>query len=431
MIKKRSSTMELCRNWNWRAKMLPDSKTFSLAFFHFGATLMAILLFTATAVYANAPQRFSEIVTTPVTERTLFIFTPQATGYWNFTAPDGGSGAPLLRVHNMYGHRLAAAESWRGQDAHISIHLVAGADYIIEAGFVQGEEGAYILSVHLADRLASYRHQYNAIPGGGGTIRADTHEMYVFVPNTTGFWTFEMDGMGDVSIVDPFWNGLASIMQWGDGFAMPISVHLVGGVEYKINIFPSFESNRNVLSVSPGDTYKDWWMQLAYEEMSEIFDEDIAIVPIASAGGVLEAAGNGVFSFVPNATGPWSFTAYGFGADGFTFLTDSYGSFLVHDDFSIWRDEAELVAYLAEGVKYVIRFIEEISWGEWSFYAGDFNLSVAPYIPRAEHAASVTAIPSDGGRVTITATAQEFEDEWSREVRRSFPLPQKKQQFGL
>jgi len=35
-----AASIELYRNWNWRAKMFPYSETFLLALFHFGTTLM-------------------------------------------------------------------------------------------------------------------------------------------------------------------------------------------------------------------------------------------------------------------------------------------------------------------------------------------------------------------------------------------------------
>jgi len=358
-----------------------------------------IFCFGTTAFADDTPQPISDVTAVRVTSETTFTFTPTATGYWNFITSDSGEVAPLLQVSNIYGQGLAyAVDHWGSEDAHIVIHLVEGAQYLVTAS-PQWHWGEFTLSVYLADSFVrpveiSY-YERGEIPGYGGTVTSRRTGILSFTPDVSGFWTFDVVNADQIIVYDSFGNAIGQLDFWNTrtDTESTMTLHLVEGAEYIIEVSAPWRTQEGyTLTVSHTDEFEPWQNEFAF---------DLASKTIAVRGGPVTAQGETMFSFTPNVTGAWEFVVSDIFDDFVIVITDSYESFAVVRHAWSWRDSTRVNMRLAAGHEYIL-VVAKSEWTEGDLDS-EFTLIARPYTltepaePRVETRMRRT-IPSEGGR---------------------------------
>ena len=359
------------------------------------ALLAGVGMSTATmpafAAEADAPQIISDIVEVEVNGATEFIFTPEATGYWSFRTSDNGGSDPYLWIRNMYGMLIASDDDGGdGLNSHIVVHLVEGADYIVEAGFFWGTAGSYTLTVYMVDRFVppvpTWQRSAPSLPApplslGAGTftLGSSQNELF-FTPDTTGLWTFEAYPIQYMFIGDPLSNTIAWLDLWDsrqDGGT--ITVYLVAGVQYLIDV-SSWWGEEYTLSISLADEFVPWMPVDEMAAMGFVMEIDEYAPQLPGEGGTLTVQNVSQFSFVPDSTGPWvvDLQAANRNADVILLLSDTYLSFFGVDDG--WGRH-DFAMYLAEGVTYTIWIFEEERWSRVQPYTGSVTITISPLDP--------------------------------------------------
>lgn len=361
----------------------------------------------------------SDIASVLVTQATEFSFSPTATGYWTFETSNNFDGSdPYLSIFNEYGHLLASDDDSAGYlNSHITMHMVEGAEYIVEAGFWAGGTGSYMLDISFSevfmpppDHSGLFAMEYHRIPSAGGQVEAFGEAFFLFVPDSTGLWHFQIYSDAEpfyMQIMDPLNATFAMSNGWlwdlDDVGHASFTVHLVAGVEYTVETGFIWMQDRYILSVSPTDEFVPWLPQeYLYEEGFPLdLESERAMLP--PAGGEVFVEGQTFFSFIPNATGPWAFTTSNNIGDPLLLLTDTYGSIIFLDDDGAGDLNSFLVVYLAQGVEYIL-------WARfWQLHGtGSYTLTIEPFEPFIETAETVRVpaefrrLPGSGGHFTIT-----------------------------
>ena len=327
------------------------------------------------AIAAAIPQ---SSVSVTITEETFFSFTPNVTGYWTFvTGYKTGDAAPFLRVTNYYGHQLAW--DWgSGPDGNaiVKLHLVEGAPYVVQAGFDWGTTGRYTLTVFVSEvfeRPITPIPEPAYIPGEGGEVSGYDWISYSFVPDTSGFWAFNVivDGWYlDFEITDSRGNLIA--LNWDDmDLEFNATVLLAAGQEYHIRGWMDWDFPYTLV-VTPTDTFEPWidWDMLAFWDITLDLDAVREIIP--SDGGETFVEEEAHFSFTPESSGLWTFDISNGSHDTWVIITDSYGSTLTPAETGWWNDRVTL--YLLEDMEYVI-------WVSNDWFFDDFflYLVISPY----------------------------------------------------
>ncbi|MCL2528640.1 MAG: hypothetical protein FWE42_09515 [Defluviitaleaceae bacterium] len=317
--------------------------------------------------YAAADDPAPNTVSVNITEETFFSFTPNTTGYWTFvTSNNTGDSSPRLSVVNHYGHVLATnSGTAQGGNAIVTLHLVEGAPYVIQAGAAWGSVGSYTLTVSVSDEFERpVRHVPTpvAIPGGGGFVRGHDRLLYTFTPETSGLWVFEAASTGlyvEIEIMDSHGNFIAGSMdEWATGFRA--TIRLVAGVEYTIRGWSDWDGVYT-LDISPTDTFEPWIDWVMFAEWGITLDLD-ADREVLSPAGVEQSVNEEIhFSFTPDTTGPWLIGIEDSISDIFAIVTDTYGSFISVVEGSLWWGDW-IVIDLEAGVEYVIW--ASSFWGE-------------------------------------------------------------------
>jgi len=379
----------------------------------FTALVLAFVIYGlwGTSLYAS---RVTEISSVRVNEETYFIFTPTSTGYWTFATSANFDSDPMLWIYNIYGHLIASDDDSGGNlNARITLHMVEGADYIIVAGFFGGGSGSYTLDVFAADSFElplteSFQPETEVISGDGGTIQAHWNTIVSFTPNTTGLWLIEVTAENDAEAALIIEDSLGNFIAWNEYWFAPsegwLIVHLVASTEYFISVVTEWDALMYTLSVSQTNDFEPWFS--AWEELIESIPEETESFP---DNGEIHVTDEIWYSFVPNATGVWTFiTSEQTGGGPFLLLTDKYGSFFVTDD-GVGDLSAVMSIYLAEGEEYLI-------WARFRSVAtsGSYVLSAFQGLPpeQLEETTSVVApiiIPSNGGIIQVEDSGLSFE----------------------
>jgi len=318
--------------------------------------------------------------TVTITQETHFSFTPNATGYWTFVTSDTDNPySPRLTVTNHYGHVLATDSGTApGGNAIVKVHMVEGAPYVIHAGSSWGPVGTYTLTVFMSEAFERPTRPVPIpieIPGTGGFVRGHDRLFYSFTPETSGFWLFDAASTGmyvDIEIQDNRRNFVAGTL---DGWASEFSatVRLVAGVEYIIRGWSDWDGTYT-LEVSPTDTFVPWidWDSLAAWGLTIDLDADREALP--SYGGEAQVSQETHLSFMPDTTGPWTFSIENSTDDAIVLITDTYGSFIIPVEGSRWWNDWTTVELEAD--------IEYVIWAssQWSNNFS-FTLVVEPYQP--------------------------------------------------
>ena len=186
---------------------------------------------------------------------------------------------------------------------------------------------------------------YASAPLNFASVVVTEETEFTFVPNATGYWTFNASEYGlyerPILRVE---NLFGHILGFGDY----ITVHLIEDVEYIVYAgFWGTHSGRYMLNVWWSDTYEPF-----------IFDMEILtdIQTIPEGGGQVDIYGEAEISFTPETTGFWSFRASSSNEPFPMWLEDPFGNLLAFDNFwNAAEDHAFFTIQLVEGVEYTIR----------------------------------------------------------------------------
>ena len=384
--------------------------------------LFLTTLGVTTALASDFPDPVSNVVTVEITQTTEFVFTPEVTGYWVFRTSDNGDCDPYLWLRNMYGLLIAVDDDSGGDsNALLIVHLVGGADYLLEAGFWQGNTGRYTLSVYLVDRFVRppspwddwdwdnhwdnhwvdwdwdinrdgtwYNRQPPIfIPDEGGSFSVESFRVVYFTPNTAGLWAFDLQGYGSIEINDPLGNRLLWLDSSNEEPDEMFTVHLVEGVQYRIIISPYWNRELMTATVFYSETVYPWLQT----DMLEEFRPNLKGEYVQLQTGQQDLQGGQLFTFVPPESGIWRFEATDFSISGWGLLltvSDRYFSF--HADSWLWRndDNSIVTAYLTAGFEYILRVERTHIMEPPSPYYGNFSLSIAMYEVEVPHQANET-----------------------------------------
>jgi len=368
--------------------------------------------------YADEPQAeptpAPNATTVTITQETSFSFTPNATGYWTFATGDGiGENAPRITVINDYGHFLASGSM-------VTLHLVEGAPYIINAGCIwswDGEfEGSFVLTVYVSDEFVPViRTPLVAvtIPGAGGYSSGHSDLFYSFTPEVSGLWEFRITpAFGHVEWFElRDWDHNTVAFSMDNEREFHGTIRLTADVKYTVNAWVDWEAPY-VISIKPAETFVPWmdW-DMAVQNLNAEgawLDLELEKQVIPPHGGNSDVDNVAGFTFTPDTTGPWTFrteSSARYIAMPLLIVTDAYGSFFTWDGFG-WN-EPNMILDLAQGVEYVI-WLSSTPWCDDT----NFTLIVEPYdayywdwdlwddFDLEEHTRVYTRIPSEGGYVS-------------------------------
>ena len=221
---------------------------------------------------------------------TLFSFTPDRTGAWQFITSDNGGADPYLTLYGADGAVIIADDDGGpGLNSLLIAYLEAGATYSVRAGFYNNGTGAYALTASPATVLT---------PAGGGTL-VESAARYAFMPDYTGLWTFRTSDCGEsdpyLKIFGPDGAVLAENddVDAGDLNSL-ITIPLSAGVTYSVGAgFFSGGSGEYTLTAS----------------------QHGAAAAISASGGRRGVNNATFFAFTPGISGTWRIDTSGEGED--------------------------------------------------------------------------------------------------------------------
>ena len=298
-----------------------------------------------------------------VNETTYFSFIPGKTGLWTFQTSGKGDGDPYLWLYDANGYLIIENDDGAGDlDAFISIYLIEGTQYTVQAGFYGDGCGSYTLWVAEAP--------LTMLPGTGGSVIVYEQAYFSFIPDSTGIWTIDAvkyeycdpllwlyDAYGQLIAV----NGYEAY-----GYFEPVSIRLDQGEQY---IIRAGFNNAGFGSYTV-----------------QITGIPLAILP--GTGGSAQVNRLTYYSITPDSTGIWTFRTSGNGySDPYLSLYDAYGQYITGDDDGAGGLNALITAYMAEGEQYLILA------GYYGADSGNYTLEAARM--------PISALPAVNGSVTV------------------------------
>ena len=122
---------------------------------------------------------------------TVYAFTPDRSGIWQFHTSDCGEFDPYLMIYSADGSYIGSDDDGgEGLNSLLLAPLKAGETYLVYAEFYfYGEQGSYTLTVSPATPVA--------IAPGGGSVTVNGTTVYSFTPDRNGTWEFRTSNNGN------------------------------------------------------------------------------------------------------------------------------------------------------------------------------------------------------------------------------------------
>ena len=193
--------------------------------------------------------------------------------------------------------------------------------------------------------------QHTTIPGDGSTVSGDKKTDYIFTPDSTAIWRFDIDQGGEGGITfevfDPAGNRIGhsqSALNW---------IYMQAGISYKISMdvwtYSVGIKNSYTITISQAET-------------------------IPGEGGETQVDSESRYMLIPDQSGFWTFSTYVNSGDGepFIWVWDIIAEEIVGDNFegAIYHDA--LTLELVAGTVY------SVSASFWTYGAGNYTLVVSP-----------------------------------------------------
>jgi len=262
---------------------------------------------------------------------TVFSFTPNKTGIWEFRTSDNGKIDPYLELYSYDGYFVKSDDDSGGDaNAIMSVYLTGGETYLLCAEFYGEDIGSYLLTVSIRDMTPKEK-----IGGDGGAYKISDVTVFSFTPGTSDYWEFRTSDNGDS---DPYL-GIYSTSGYrigedddmgGNGNAALI-VYLTQGETYLICAeFYGNDTGSYLLTVSPG---------------KHIPDE----------GGNMRITKHSIYVFTPARSGTWELkTSNNVNSDPAIVIYDLEGNYITDDDDSGGDWNALVTTELSSDTAYLV-----------------------------------------------------------------------------
>jgi len=129
---------------------------------------------------------------TQVNNNAEFTFTPDRTGLWVLYTGNNGGSDPMLAMYEPDGALiLQNDDSLSGYNAELTVYLVSGTTYFVQASFYGGASGS----------CAIFLKPPEIVPASGGVLSVSASQGLLFTPSQSGIWEFRTS---ENSFYDPF-----------------------------------------------------------------------------------------------------------------------------------------------------------------------------------------------------------------------------------
>ena len=227
--------------------------------------------------------------------------------------------------------------------------------------------------------------QYQVIPDSGGVVSGETKTDYIFTPDSTRIWRFDITEGGEggitLEIFDPDGDRIGHNTRW---------IYLHSGISYKISMdvwtYTVGIKNSYTLTISPAGVIPD-------------------------DGGEVQVDSEARYMFTPELTGLWTFSTYVNSGEGepMVWIWDILKNEEVGDNAEAGVFYDSITLELVAGNDYSVN----VSF--WINGTGNYTLTVSPASPKETPTVAKPATPEP---------ASQHSDEWpDNEFTRLLPKP--------
>jgi len=242
-----------------------------------------------------------------------YLFTPEISGFWEFSTSDNDGHEALIMVNDDDGNYIdARSGNAAGKNATLTLNLNAGETYHVYTGFTTGE-GGFILTVEHIRKAANYLKPDRTINGNGGVYEVSGATVFEFTPDRTDFWLIYTSDDNDS---DPY-----LILYDSDGM---IICEDDDGAE-----------KGNALLTALIEEDKTYYISAAFYGYGtgnfKLTVELCKVIPSSTRD--VKVTGTTAFLFTPNKAGTWVFQTSGNGEhDPVMSIRDNKGNIIAEDD---------------------------------------------------------------------------------------------------
>ena len=241
----------------------------------------------------------------------LFTFTPNQTGNWEFRTFDNGNSDPYLNLYDVSRNRIAYDDDSAGNyNAIISAVLTEGTVYVIEVNFYS--DGQCALNVTMSEEVDVLRNG-SPVNGNGGVFTVGAPSEFPFTPSRSGIWVIYTTDNGSCDPYLELYDSRGDMITYnddgGDGRNALLTAFMEAGVTYRINaICYAGATGMYVLNV--------------------VYPQEL---PAGNSNTRVDGAT--VFSFTPNHSGVWEIETSDCGSsDPYLVLYDENGNEIAYND---------------------------------------------------------------------------------------------------
>ena len=284
---------------------------------------------------------------------TEYSFTPNASGYWEMRTTDNGSSDPYLQLRDSMGELIMYDDD--GADDNNSVIVVwldGGVKFEIDAGFYSDDDsGGYTLTVRRLDETSM-------LSGGGGEVVVKDSSLYLFAPETSGYWEFSTSENGNS---DP-------VLKITDMFGYTVGQDDDSGGDSNALLMVELESEQTYI------VHAEFYSGIGSYKMTFLYiDDSNSGGEIPSEGGETIVFGETAVNFSPDHSGIWEIRTLDEGSsDPKLELYDSNGDLVSENDDGLIGQNAVILASLQAGETYTIKV------GFFSGSEGDCIVRVSP-----------------------------------------------------
>ncbi|MCL2153194.1 MAG: zinc-ribbon domain-containing protein [Oscillospiraceae bacterium] len=246
---------------------------------------------------------------------TLYLFTPDISGFWEFRTSENGNSDPVLKIADLFGEAIGQDDDGGGDsNALLTVELDSEQTYVVHAKFYSGI-GSYIMTYsYIGDSLGGEASGGELPSGGGETIVAGA-TVLTFSPSYSGIWEIRTSDEGSSDPYLELYNSSGDLISENDdgliGKNAVILASMQEGEIYTVKV--------GFRDASEGDCIVRVWPTLE-------IPEDGWTVHVDRAMGLI---------FQPEKSGLWEFrTSNNYECDPYIFVHSADGVAIAMDDDS-------------------------------------------------------------------------------------------------
>ena len=136
-----------------------------------------------------------------ITEETIFYFTPEQTGVWEFRTSDKGNNSIFILLYDEYGDFLwMSGDGDNNRDARIIYYLYSWSEYTVITGYYSDNMDSYTLNVSRMDNIPE-------LLSDGSSVQILKEELFTFIPNKSGKIEIQTFEKGDCDPIVRLYTG--------------------------------------------------------------------------------------------------------------------------------------------------------------------------------------------------------------------------------